>query len=60
MRNCTTQEEPLPRMLAEAYAAHNAPMLQNNGFPFDHGTVQGAVWYTVLGSMQVRGGATPW
>ncbi len=23
------------------------------------GTVQGAVWYTVLGSMQVGGGAAP-
>ena len=51
---CPSQEEPLPLLAASAYAAGNPAMAANDAFPFANGTVQGARWYTVLGSMQVR------
>lgn len=53
LTNCPTAEEPLPRQLAAAYAVHNPNMSAQGTAPFRAGTVQGAAWYPVLGSMQV-------
>eukprot|EP00198_Chlamydomonas_reinhardtii_P010807 XP_001700144.1 predicted protein [Chlamydomonas reinhardtii] len=52
LTNCPTAEEPLPRQLAAAYAVHNPNMSAQGTAPFRAGTVQGAAWYPVLGSMQ--------
>lgn len=40
-------------MMASAYSRANPGMWLSGGYPFENGTVQGASWYTVLGSMQV-------
>ncbi|PNH07603.1 Carboxypeptidase D, partial [Tetrabaena socialis] len=49
---CPSADEPLPGLLASAYASANPTMRANAEEPFVNGTVQGAVWYSVLGSMQ--------
>ncbi|KAG2434926.1 hypothetical protein HYH02_012124 [Chlamydomonas schloesseri] len=50
--SCPSAEEPVPRQLAAAYAAHNPDMTEQSAAPFAAGTVQGAAWYPVLGSLQ--------
>ncbi|EFJ48616.1 hypothetical protein VOLCADRAFT_90763 [Volvox carteri f. nagariensis] len=51
-RSCPTGDEPLPELLASAYAAAHPSMALGNATPFVSGTVQGAAWYPVLGSLQ--------
>ncbi|KXZ54822.1 hypothetical protein GPECTOR_4g893 [Gonium pectorale] len=48
---CPTADEPVPRLLAAAYAAAN-PGMTGSGSSFVNGSTQGAAWYPVLGSMQ--------
>jgi hypothetical protein len=55
VRQCPTQDDPLPVFLARSYAINHPRMRHstNSTTKFLQGTVQGAQWYTLLGGMQV-------
>jgi hypothetical protein len=51
--DCPSPAGPLPQLLAAAYAArHTAMLVASAAPPFANGTVLGAAWYPVLGSLQ--------
>ncbi|KAG2490869.1 hypothetical protein HYH03_010787 [Edaphochlamys debaryana] len=50
--DCPTGQEPLPPLLAASYAAASPSMAASRTPPFRAGTVRGAAWYPVLGSLQ--------
>jgi PKD repeat protein len=50
--NSPTPDDAIVREIAVSYAATNPTIYANNGGSFDHGVINGAVWYVVSGGMQ--------